>query len=44
MKRRVQDSRGEPFSGYVETSGTVSLPDNEALTDLGDLLGETSRM
>ena len=41
---RVQDSRDESFAGYVETHGTVSLPENEALSSLGDLLGETNRM
>ena len=41
---RLEDSRGESFAGYVETDGTVSLPENEALSSLGDLLGETNRM
>lgn len=41
---RVRDSRVESFAGYVETTGTVSLPENEALSSLGDLLGETNRM
>lgn len=42
--KRIQDSRDEPFAGYVESTGTVSLPENDALSSLGDLLGETNRM
>jgi hypothetical protein len=44
LLRQVQDSSREPFAGYVESTGTVSLPENEELSSLGDLLGETNRM
>jgi hypothetical protein len=41
---RVRDSRAVPFAGFAETSGAVALPENEALSSLGSLLGETNRV
>lgn len=44
LLHRVRESRDVAFSGYVESAGSVLLPDNDVLSSLGTLLGETNRM
>ena len=44
LLHRIQASRSQPFSGYVETAGTVALPDNDALSGLSTLLGASSKV
>jgi len=44
LLHRIERSRARAFSGYVETTGTVALPDNPELSSLGDLLGGPNRM
>ncbi len=44
LLERVRASRDVPFSGYAETAGSVLLPENDALSSLGKLLGETNRL
>ncbi len=41
---RVQAARGHPYSGYVETRGTLQLPVADRFTDVGSLFGERTRM
>lgn len=40
----VQDARDHPYSGYVETRGTLQLPVADRFTDVGSLFGEQTRM
>jgi hypothetical protein len=42
--QRIQGSRDVAFSGYVETTGAVGLPQNDALSSLAKLLGDTSKV
>lgn len=41
---RLQASSTEPYSGYVESLGTLQLPVANELEDLGPLFGERTRM
>jgi hypothetical protein len=41
---RMQDSRDIAFSGYAESTGTMALPDDQALSSLSALLGGTNRL
>jgi hypothetical protein len=41
---RVQRSYGHPYSGYVESVGTLELPVADHFTDVGSLLGDRTRM
>ncbi|MEV7429065.1 hypothetical protein AB0N29_05545 [Nocardioides sp. NPDC092400] len=41
---RVQDSADEGWSGYVETAGTLQLPEADRFDDVGALVGEPARM
>jgi hypothetical protein len=40
----IQDNLDHPYSGYVETRGTLQLPVADRFTDVGDLFGSTTRM
>ena len=42
LLHRIQGSRDVAFSGYVETTGSVGLPDNEDLSSLTKLLGRAN--
>src|SRR6478672_13297307 len=44
LLHRIQASRSVAFSGYVETAGSVGLPDNEDLSGLTKLLGRTNQV
>ena len=44
LLHRIQGSRDVAFSGYVETTGSVALPDNEDLSSLTKLLGRTNKV
>ena len=44
LLHRIQGSRDVSFSGYVETAGSVALPDNQDLSSLTKLLGRTNRL
>ena len=41
---RVQQSADVAWSGYVETSGTLQVPDNESFATLAQMLGENTRL
>jgi hypothetical protein len=41
---KIEDSLDHPYSGYVETRGTLQLPVADRFTDVGDLFGSTTRM
>lgn len=41
---RIEAGRDHPYSGYVESRGTLSLPVADRFTDLGALLGGLTRM
>src|SRR5688572_9274265 len=41
---RIEAARDHPYSGYVESRGTLSLPVADRFTDLGALLGGNTRM
>lgn len=41
---RVQDSAEVPYSGYVETDGTVQLAVGDDFSDLGELFGDPLRL
>jgi hypothetical protein len=41
---RVKQSANVGWSGYVETSGTLQVPDNESFATLAQLLGENTRL
>ena len=36
----IEDNLDHPYSGYVETQGTLQLPVADRFTDVGDLFGE----
>lgn len=40
----VRRSAGVGWSGYVETSGTLQVPDNESFATLAQLLGENTQL
>jgi hypothetical protein len=40
----IEDGRDHPYSGYVETHGTLQLPVADRFTDVGELFGSTTRM
>nr|WP_294697041.1 hypothetical protein [uncultured Friedmanniella sp.] len=40
LARRVQGSAALPWSGLVETSGSLSIPESDSFAALGQLLGE----
>ena len=42
--RRHATPRGTPWSGYIETDGTLQLPDADRFSDVGALFGEHTRM
>ena len=44
LLHRVQDSRDASFTGYAETVGNVALPENDALSSVTKLFGETSHV
>ena len=41
---RVRQSADVAWSGFVETSGTLQVPDNESFATLGQLLGENTQL
>jgi hypothetical protein len=41
---RVQAAGEHPYSGYVETTGTIKLPVGDQFSDLGALVGGPSRL
>jgi hypothetical protein len=41
---RVQRSADIAWSGYVETAGTLQVPDNESFATLAQMLGENTRL
>src|SRR5204862_2814157 len=41
---QVRASQDRSWSGYVETDGTVQLPDADRFSDVGALFGERTRM
>jgi hypothetical protein len=41
---RVQAAQQHPYSGYVESRGTLQLPTADRFTDVGRLFGERTRM
>lgn len=40
----VADAQGRPWSGLVETQGSLALPVADRFTDVGALLGESTRL
>lgn len=40
----ARDGEGRPWSGFVETEGTLQLPDADRFSDVGALLGERTSM
>ncbi|GAA1912183.1 hypothetical protein GCM10009737_12080 [Nocardioides lentus] len=44
LARRVQASADASWSGYVETQGTLALPEADRFDSVGDLLGERTRL
>ena len=40
----IEAAKGAPYSGYVETTGTLLLPVASRFTDVGELLGEKTLM
>ena len=44
LAERVQGSRGIGWSGFVESSGTLDVPDSESFANLAELLGETNKL
>jgi hypothetical protein len=41
---RIQQSANVGWSGYVETVGTLQVPDNDSFATLGQLLGENTQL
>jgi hypothetical protein len=41
---RIQHSTDVPWSGFVETSGALQVPDNASFATLAQLLGENTRL
>src|SRR4051794_11132021 len=44
LLRRVQGSEDHPWSGYVETEGTLALPVADDFSDVGALFSDRTRM
>ena len=44
LAERVRASATVPWSGLVETSGTLQLPDNASFANLAQLLGDSNRL
>jgi hypothetical protein len=44
LAARVQQSAPVAWSGFVETSGTLQVPDNESFATLAQLLGENTQL
>ena len=44
LARRVRQSVDVAWSGYVETSGTLQVPDNESFATLAQMLGENTKL
>jgi len=44
LAKRVQASAPVAWSGFVETAGTLDVPDSDSFANLAQLLGETNRM
>ena len=44
LARRVQQSADVAWSGFVEISGTLQVPDNESFATLAQLLGENTQL
>lgn len=44
LLHRIQGSRDVAFSGYVESGGSVGLPENDELSSLAKLLGDTNKV
>lgn len=44
LLEKIEGSRDVPYSGYVETLGTLQLPVADNFTDVGELFGERTRM
>ena len=44
LARRVRQSADVGWSGYVETSGTLQVPDNESFATLAQMLGENTQL
>jgi outer membrane lipoprotein-sorting protein len=42
LAKRVQASGSVPWSGFIETAGTLDVPDNDSFANLAQLLGETN--
>jgi hypothetical protein len=40
----IEDNLDHPYSGYVETRGTLQLPVADRFTDVGELFGSTTRL
>ena len=40
----VDDSGDQPYTGYVETAGTLQLPVSDRFQSIGDLFGESTRL
>jgi hypothetical protein len=41
---QIRASSGAPYSGYVETEGTIQLPVSSRFTDIGELFGEQTKL
>ena len=44
LAARVQQSADVPWSGFVETAGTLQVPDNESFATLAQMLGENTQL
>ena len=44
LARLMQGSADVPWSGYVETLGTLQVPDSDSFVNLAQLLGEDNRL
>ena len=44
LAARVQESADVPWSGFVETAGTLQVPDNESFATLAQMLGENTQL
>ena len=44
LLEQIESSADSPFSGYVETLGTLQLPVADSFTDVGALFGERTRI
>jgi hypothetical protein len=44
LAERVQASGSVPWSGFIETAGTLAVPDSDSFANLAQLLGETNAL